>query len=514
MAKAPLERVIAQIQFPVILKIEDKSAVSIFQEAIRRDYPILRELQSQTVQIQMGPNAPFALPSVSRIWQFSDAAGAWKVALARDVLTIDTASYRSRADLIARWGMAINALKESFGPDLVDRIGMRYIDRITGIQFKNFESLLNPKLLGSTVAALKSHLKYSLSEATFEVDEGEMLLRWGVMPPQMSPDASAILPLQQESFVLDIDVWSTQQRQFDTKALSLAFQKLAERAYTVFRFAVTDKFLQAYESDSCSSVALNSLELSLPAGALQCAFEFRGVGTTAVSAVELCVPISTQRVATEASGLVQTLQISQAVNWMYVWARAAQENTMLHFVVLDSALTTFSVRKFGSCNVSFGQATRGPVEHLVEVAGWCEWGALALPFANKTDPTPSSHAARALARIRHASDLTIEAIAPLVGVSRRTVHNWFAGGNISQRNEERLRALAEAVEQIAAVEPATARERLMDRILGSPRLYDLLAEVDTKPQSHARRVSSQLRVHWSTRRRANYRRRFPHASPH
>jgi uncharacterized protein (TIGR04255 family) len=57
LANAPLERVIARVRFPVILKIEDKSAVSNFQEIIRH-HPVLRESQNQSMLIQMGPNAP------------------------------------------------------------------------------------------------------------------------------------------------------------------------------------------------------------------------------------------------------------------------------------------------------------------------------------------------------------------------------------------------------------------------------------------------------------------------
>jgi uncharacterized protein (TIGR04255 family) len=250
LANAPLERVIAQVRFPVILKIEDKSAVSNFQEVIRHEYPVLRESQNQSILIQMGPNAPIAVPSINRVWQFGDAAGAWKLSLARDSLSIETTAYQSREHLLARWIVAIKALKDSFRPDLTERLGMRYVDRITGEHFRKFESLINPDLLGSALAKLKSHLKHSLNESSFEVEEGEMLLRWGVMPPQMSPDPGAISPSPHESFVLDIDVWSLQQRAFDIASLSSAFQKLAERAYSVFRFAVTDDFLKAYEGAS------------------------------------------------------------------------------------------------------------------------------------------------------------------------------------------------------------------------------------------------------------------------
>jgi uncharacterized protein (TIGR04255 family) len=250
LSKAPLERVIAQIQFPVILKIEDKSAVSGFQEAIRGDYPILQEMHAQSMQIQMGPTGPSAIPLVSTNWQFSNAAGTWKLVLARDTLTIESTAYESRADLLSRWKVAINALDAEFHPSIVQRIGTRYIDRITDGPFKKFETLINRRHLGSVIGDLKTHLKHSLCEASFEVEEGDLLLRWGVMPPMMSPDFSAIAQLAQKSFVIDIDVRSGQQRKFDSNALLIAFQELTERAYSVFRFAITDDFIKAYEGGS------------------------------------------------------------------------------------------------------------------------------------------------------------------------------------------------------------------------------------------------------------------------
>jgi uncharacterized protein (TIGR04255 family) len=248
LSDAPLERVIAAVRFPVLIRVEeDKSALSRFQSAIRHDFPILQEMQSQLVQIQVGPSAPIALPTVTRIWQFSDAPGAWKVTLARDALSIETISYESRANLLARWGHVIEALKEAFDPDIVLRIGTRYVDRIVGDQFKSFESLIKPELLGSAIAKLKRHLKYSLSETSLVVEEGDLLLRYGVLAPNMSPDPSAISPVLHDSFLLDIDVWSNEQRHFETGSLLTAFHQLSERAYSVFRFSVTDEFLKVYE---------------------------------------------------------------------------------------------------------------------------------------------------------------------------------------------------------------------------------------------------------------------------
>jgi uncharacterized protein (TIGR04255 family) len=246
LSRAPLERVIAQVKFPLILKIEDRAAASTFQEAIRGDYPVLRQQQGHTVQIQLGPTGPVAMPSSNNIWQFADANDAWKLTLSRDSLTIETSAYQSRADFLARWTKVMAAMEGIFQPALAERVGMRYIDRIVGAHFERFDSFIQKDFLGSALATLKSQLKHSLNEATFNVEEGELLLRWGVMSAGMTPDPTSILILDKESFLLDIDVSSPTRRQFNSGDLSLTFQRLAERAYTVFRFAVTDEFLKAY----------------------------------------------------------------------------------------------------------------------------------------------------------------------------------------------------------------------------------------------------------------------------
>lgn len=248
---APLERVIAQVRYPVILKIEEKTAVSAFQEAIAGNYPILRETQNQVLQIQMGgPQGAFAaVPSFNRAWQFEDTKGEWKLVLSRDALTIETSAYQSRTDLLDRWSAALQALHGAFHPPLVERVGMRYVDRIQGEQYAIFDSMVNPELLGRSIVSFKSFLRHSLAETILEVEEGEMLLRWGVLAPQFSPDPTTIAPLPNHSFLIDIDVSSTSRRDFDVSALSEAFRGLAERAYSVFRFAVTDQFLEVFGSE-------------------------------------------------------------------------------------------------------------------------------------------------------------------------------------------------------------------------------------------------------------------------
>lgn len=61
-------------------------------------------------------------------------------------------------------------------------------------------------------------------------------------------------------------------------------------------------------------------------------------------------------------------------------------------------------------------------------------------------------------------------------MSCRSLQNWRAKRRISARKEQRLRDLADTFKSLPPVEANKMRRTLLDRILGSVRPYDLLAE--------------------------------------
>jgi hypothetical protein len=81
-----------------------------------------------------------------------------------------------------------------------------------------------------------------------------------------------------------------------------------------------------------------------------------------------------------------------------------------------------------------------------------------------------------LAAIQSRSGLTLEEIAPLLGVSRRSLQHWRAHGRISARKEQRLRDLADALISLPTSHATEMRGKLLERISGGVRAYDLLAE--------------------------------------
>ena len=107
LANAPLVRVVAQLRFPTILKIEDPSAVAPFQEAIRQNYLMLQQERIRNTPI--GPGGVAATAASPVIWRFSGAAGEWRVSLSTGFLTLETVRYTSRSDLLDRLDSLLRA---------------------------------------------------------------------------------------------------------------------------------------------------------------------------------------------------------------------------------------------------------------------------------------------------------------------------------------------------------------------------------------------------------------------
>lgn len=243
LANAPLVRVIAQLRFPEILSVEQSDFVAPFQEAIRSAYPILR--QERTPGIMLGPAGVMpAKPQMA--WRFSDITGDWRVSLTPEFLALETTKYASRADFFRRLQVVAQALDESIGPAQLDRLGVRYIDRITGDAVKDIATLVRPEVRGIMGTIAASQALHAISESLFTLPDARVLARWGYLPPQMTVDLAAIEPASEESWILDLDMFSVAPKPFVVDEVVADAQRYAERVYTIFRWAVTDEFLARY----------------------------------------------------------------------------------------------------------------------------------------------------------------------------------------------------------------------------------------------------------------------------
>jgi uncharacterized protein (TIGR04255 family) len=241
---APLVRVIAQLRFPEILSIERRDFVAPFQEAIRAEYPVLRQEQTQVLfSVGGGVVAP---PKPQTAWRFADVEGLWRVSLTPGFLALETTKYTSRSDFLKRFRSVVEALDEHIEPKVVDRLGIRYIDRIVGADVDEIGTLVIPEVRGIVGSAVASRARQMLSETIFMLDDAGVRARWGSLPEGETIDLAAIEPAAERSWILDLDMFSTTRIPFEVERVLAQAQQFAERIYTFFRWAVTDDFLKKY----------------------------------------------------------------------------------------------------------------------------------------------------------------------------------------------------------------------------------------------------------------------------
>jgi uncharacterized protein (TIGR04255 family) len=243
LANAPLVRVIAQVRFPLVVAVEQREFIAPFQEAVRAKYPVLRQEQTQGVLLSPAGVAPVPAQTA---WRFSDVEGHWRVSLTPDFLALETTSYTSRSDFLSRLREVVAALDEHVEPKLVDRLGVRYVDRIVGDAVNEIAKLVRPEVRGIAGTAAGSHALHALSESMFALDGARVLARWGRLPAGSTVDPAAIEPTNELSWILDLDMFSASPVPFSVDRVIQDATRFAERIYTFFRWAVTNDFLRRY----------------------------------------------------------------------------------------------------------------------------------------------------------------------------------------------------------------------------------------------------------------------------
>jgi uncharacterized protein (TIGR04255 family) len=242
--RAPLVRVIAQIRFPKVLAIGSGPAVAPFQERIRAAYPTLQEDKIQNVQVNLGGQTEVR---VEPLWRFMDKSGAWRVSLSSEFLAIETKSYTSRSDFIARFTEVVQALATTLDPKIAIRIGVRYVSRAVAPEYDRLSDLIERPVLGlASYNAFLATQRVLLTEGVFGADEGECRMRFGFLPANTIHEPEIMDAVDRPAWICDVDTSADVQMTFDAGDIKTLAIALAERCYSVFRALVTDEFLRAY----------------------------------------------------------------------------------------------------------------------------------------------------------------------------------------------------------------------------------------------------------------------------
>jgi len=248
--RAPLAKVLYLANFPAILKIVDGSGTGIaaFQEAIRRDYPVLNQEIQHSFTFQVGDERAAFVPQVTAntLWRFTDTAQTWRVSLGRDSLALETqGAYTSRSEFLQRFETLAAAFCEALEPAQCLRVGTRYVNAISGDMLAELADYIKPEVRAFGHQPFLDALRGGNQAAEFEVPEGRLIVRAGILKAGQTPDPQMLPPDENIRYFLDLDGINLEPREFSAADIRSVAGNLAARVYTMFRWAVRDKLLEA-----------------------------------------------------------------------------------------------------------------------------------------------------------------------------------------------------------------------------------------------------------------------------
>lgn len=245
LGRAPIAYVVAQVQFPAIMRIRDDSFIVEFQDRIRKVYPFVERVEA--VSITLPGNTPEASGTEVH-WNFSSIDKEWRIVLTAISVSLETKNYHGHADFIERFGFILNALVDTIQPTVMTRIGYRYVNRLQDPDdLSNIQSLVRENLVGLADAQIRDNVVQSIAQSHCLTKEGTLIVHWGILPANTAI-SDLMNRLSTSSWILDVDAYTQpeQAEVFEVKSALKELKALSDRAYAFFRWAITEEFLNRF----------------------------------------------------------------------------------------------------------------------------------------------------------------------------------------------------------------------------------------------------------------------------
>jgi uncharacterized protein (TIGR04255 family) len=248
--KAPVVCIIGQVRFSSVLSIE--SYMPKIQEELRKKgFPKYDKIAQQALGFR--PDGGAVPPSIEFSWRFTDRDDRQSVVLATNAVTLQSALNQTADEFDEVLLGIVSIIHETVGPDLIQRIGLRYIDVIqpNGKAISDYvhEGLLGIPLGEVGVTGSAWHF-YSVNQT----EHGVLILQGRhpvsdvFLPPDVLLGPSLKLrPLEKiASFVLDLDHFVELNEPFEIVPIKTTIRKLHSVLERAFKLAVTKSALDEW----------------------------------------------------------------------------------------------------------------------------------------------------------------------------------------------------------------------------------------------------------------------------
>lgn len=251
--RAPLVLALCQMRFNDVADVVSRDSMVRLRERLMPAYPDLGQEEQHAIMLKIQPGRdPEQIESQPSTLNFKlrNPESPWWLSISRGVATLVTNTYTERSDFMGRITALREALADVLEVPALTRLGVRYVSRVTDdAVLDHLDRYVRRELLAAAVAPIGpgAELVQSFTDIVFQQDDTAVRLRTGLVPPGTQPDTSILID-DQAAWLCDIDAYDTQLRALDERVDERA-SLLAEDAYQLFRWVVTNEFLKHHGGD-------------------------------------------------------------------------------------------------------------------------------------------------------------------------------------------------------------------------------------------------------------------------
>lgn len=240
---SPLELVVCQVRFDTRLRASDGQAALDVQAALggpEGPYPGLEEVTSVNTNVVVGSGVT---ETTQKGWRLTSSDGKWVVSLMPDHLALETTEYTTwEEDFQPRLAAVIDAVVEHVSPAVEQRIGLRFVDRITEMELsdlRDWEPYLRREVLGLIVhPELGSSVRQAQHQVLIELEDDAVC---GFRNGPIRDEVRGLV-----DYVLDYDVYRQGGRPFDGPQIKDTADRFNTFALQIFQTTITERLLERF----------------------------------------------------------------------------------------------------------------------------------------------------------------------------------------------------------------------------------------------------------------------------
>lgn len=251
--RSPLIFVLAQVQFQPLLAMKDRMPT--LQESLRKIGYLKLNQREVTVTRQDPQNNEVTKESISQ-WEFVDRSNRNSVLVDKHFVNLQCTNYEVFESFMGKWKEVLEIFNRHVEPDLVTRLGLRYVDLILPSEGKTVDDYVAEGLRGFQVNKGEDRQAYFF-ESIINTGVNQLFIhryaeaKHGIgFPPDLLPlNLTTPHPVRRDSpfGLLDMDHMLTQEQDFDVSELLLGFWNLHAHHEMAFHASVKTEAINEWE---------------------------------------------------------------------------------------------------------------------------------------------------------------------------------------------------------------------------------------------------------------------------